>query len=117
MASTLFKWLIPGLVTVVGGTALALMTTSAPIATDLGGRSVASLRAADIDWASVRIDGRDAFIGGTATTQEMIDDAITRVATIPGVRGVTSEVILAEFVSPFPFSANISAGKTTLAGG
>lgn len=117
MAGNYLKWLIPGAVTVVGGTVLALAMTSAPIATDLEARSAATLRAANADWATIRIDGRDAVIGGTATTQQMIDDAITRVGSLSGVRGVTSEIVLAEFVSPFPFSATVSSGKTTLSGG
>jgi outer membrane protein OmpA-like peptidoglycan-associated protein len=117
MAGSYLKWLIPGVMTVAGGTALALAMTSAPIATDLESRSIASLRATDADWATVRIDGRDAFLRGTATTQEMIDSALARVASVGGVRSVTSEVILAEFVSPFPFSATVSSGVTTLSGG
>ncbi len=117
MAGRFLNWLVPGVVTVIGGTVIALAATGSPIATDLESRSVAELRAGKADWASVRIDGRDAVLRGTATTQTMIDDAMARVAAVSGVRGVTSEVILAEVVSPFPFSASISGGKTTLSGG
>jgi outer membrane protein OmpA-like peptidoglycan-associated protein len=117
MAGTLLKLIVPGAVTVVGGTILALAMTSAPIATDLGERSTASLSTGHLDWASVRIDGRDAIVGGTATTQQMIDDALLRVAEVRGVRTVSSEVVLAEFVSPFPFAATIESGAVTLSGG
>src|SRR5688500_15340731 len=103
MAGTFLKLLVPGVVTVVAGTILALSMTSAPIATDLELRSAGALSSVKLDWAVVRIDGRDATLGGTATTQEMIDDAVERVAEVPGIRAVSSDVVLAEFVSPFPF--------------
>jgi outer membrane protein OmpA-like peptidoglycan-associated protein len=117
MAGTIVKLLVPGALTVIGGTILALAMTSAPIATDLEARSAAALDKGNVDWASVRIDGRDAIVGGTATTQQMIDDAIARVAHVGGVRAVSSEIVLAEFVSPFPFAAKIESGTTTLSGG
>src|SRR5436190_13873537 len=116
MAGIFLKLLIPGAVTVIGGTLLALSMTSAPIATDLQTRSVASLSAGS-KWASVRIDGRDAIVSGTATTHQMIDDAMTEVAAVTGVRAVSSEIVLAEVVSPFPFSATVESGATTLSGG
>ncbi len=117
MAGILLKLLVPGALTVVGGTALALTMTSAPIATDLEARTAASLSADALNWASVRIDGRDAVLTGTATTQQMIDDAVTHVADVRGVRAVSSEIVLAEFVSPFPFAATIESGAVTLSGG
>ena len=116
MAGILLKLLVPGAVTVIGGTALALTMTSAPIATDLETRSTASLAGA-LYWASVRIDGRDAILSGTATTQQMIDDATRQVADVRGVRAVSSEIVLAEFVSPFPFAATVESGEMTLSGG
>jgi outer membrane protein OmpA-like peptidoglycan-associated protein len=117
MAGIFLKLLVPGALTVIGGTILALSMTSAPIATDLEVRSAGALTAGNLDWASVKIDGRDAIIAGTATTQQMIDDAIGRVAEVRGVRAVSSEVVLAEFVSPFPFAASIDSDAMTLSGG
>ena len=80
MANTFLKWMIPGVVTIVGGTIIALSFTTAPIAKDLEIRSTATLKQAGLDWASLRIDGRDAILTGTATTQTMIDDATAIVA-------------------------------------
>ncbi|WP_423068369.1 OmpA family protein [Devosia sp. CN2-171] len=59
---------------------------------------------------------RDAVLTGTATTQAMIDEAVTKVAAVRGVRSVTSNVVLAEYASPFPFLARVEAGKITLSG-
>lgn len=117
MTGKIVKWVIPGLVTVVGGTVLALATTSAPIATDLETRSIAALKTGNSDWAAVTIDGRDVVLRGTATTQPMIDAAISQVAGVAGVRDVQSNIVLAEIVSPFPFSALVEGGKMTLRGG
>jgi flagellar motor protein MotB len=117
MAGTFLKWLIPGAVTVLAGTAIAATMTSSPIASDLEARSVVALQSGNIGWASVRIEGRDAILAGTATTQAMIDDAVTRVAAVPGIRDVATDVVLAEFVSPFPFSASLADNRVTLAGG
>jgi outer membrane protein OmpA-like peptidoglycan-associated protein len=117
MAGIFMKLLVPGVVTVAGGTALALAMTSAPIATDLTKRSAQSLATVDLAWASVRIDGRDAVVSGTATTQGMIDDVMARVSEVRGVRAVASDVVLAEFVSPFPFAATIDGGTLALSGG
>ena len=62
------------------------------------------------------MDGRDATISGTATSKAAIDDAVAKVATVYGVRSVTSAVALAEFASPFPFTASIKGGAATLGG-
>src|SRR4051812_33479309 len=116
MVGTFLKWLIPGLITVAGGTALAVTQTGAAITTDLDSRTAAVLTASDASWAHVDIDGRDAVISGTATSQNMIDDAAARIATVYGVRAVRSDVALASPASPFPFTASIKDGAVTLSG-
>jgi len=117
MAGTFLRWLIPGVVAVGGGTALALAMTTAPIATDLETRIGAALQAGDFGWAAVAVEGRDARLTGTATSPQMIDDVTARVAAVHGVRAVVPDIVLAEFVSPFPFVATTADGITTLAGG
>ena len=117
MAGTFLKWLIPGIVVVAGGTALAIAQTGAPLSADLSTRAATALTQGDFGWAHVSIDGRDAVLTGTATTQKMIDDAVVQVASLRGVRAVTSNVVLAEFVHPFPFSASLVDGVISLSGG
>ncbi len=111
------KWGVPALVTVVAGTFAAITTSGAAIPLDLRERAAAALETPADSWASVDFDMRDAVLTGTATTQQMIDDAITRVAAVHGVRSVTSRVVLAEYVSPFPFIATVADGVITLSGG
>lgn len=117
MSGTILKWGIPAFLTVVGGTAAAVLTSGAAIPTDLAKQAEAQLVGSGYSWAAVTFDAQDATLSGTATTQQMIDAAIAKVAAVHGVRTVNSNVILAEYVSPFPFVASVSDGRLTLSGG
>ena len=117
MSGTILKWGIPAFLTVVGGTLAAVLTSGAAIPGDLEARSRSQLTAPGYAWASVSFDAQDATLSGTATTQQMIDDATARVAGVHGVRTIVSNVVLAEYVSPFPFVATVSNGRLTLSGG
>lgn len=114
--SIFLKWGIPAFVTVIGGTAAAIATSGAAIPEDLQSRAGAEIADGGSAWAHVDFDMRDAVLSGTATTQAMIDEAVTKVAAVRGVRSVTSNVVLAEYASPFPFLARVEAGKITLSG-
>lgn len=115
MNGTILRWGVPALLTVVGGTLAAVLTTGAAMTADLSTRGSAALEQ-QFDWASVRFDGRDAILTGTATDQQMIDAARQQLAALHGVRSVTPDVVLAEFVSPFPFAVEVSASGTRLFG-
>ena len=114
MSGTILKWGIPALLTVVGGTAAAILTSGAAIPTELEAKSRAQLAEPGYSWATVSFDAQDATLSGTATTQQMIDEAEAKVGAIHGVRAVVSNVVLAEYVSPFPFVATVTDGKLTL---
>ena len=114
--SIFLKWGIPAFVTVIGGTAAAIATSGAAIPEDLRNRAATEIANTPSAWANVDFDMRDAVLTGTATTQAMIDDAAAKVASVRGVRSVTSKVVLAEYASPFPFVARVGAGKLTLSG-
>lgn len=116
MAGTFWKWLIPGVIAIAGGTALAVSQTESAVTAQLATQTAASLEAPDLSWAQVKVDGRDAVLSGTATTQAMIVDAVARVAATPGIRTVTSDIALAELLQPFPFAASIKAGRVSLSG-
>lgn len=115
MNGTILRWGGPALLTVVGGTFAAVFTTGAAMTADLSTRGTAMLEQ-QFDWASVSFDGRDAVLAGTATDQLMIDAAREQLAALHGVRSVTSDVVLAEFASPFPFAVEVSASGTRLSG-
>jgi outer membrane protein OmpA-like peptidoglycan-associated protein len=117
MSGIFLRWGVPAFVTVIGGTFAAVATTGSAIPPDLASRAGAAIATPQYDWAQLSFDMRDATLTGTATTQAMIDDAVAKVAAVHGVRSVTSEVVLAEYVSPFPFMATIEGGAITLSGG
>ena len=96
MVGMVWKWLVPGAITVIAGTALAVTQTGAMVADDLSARAGAALDPGQFPWARVSVDGRDATITGTATTQAAIDRAVARVAEVNGIRAVNSSVTLAE---------------------
>lgn len=117
MSGIFLRWGVPAFVTVIGGTAAAIATSGSAIPPDLQSRAQAVLADPQDDWATLSFDMRDATITGTATTQAMIDAAIAKVAAVHGVRSVTSNVVLAEYVSPFPLIATVNGGVVTLTGG
>jgi outer membrane protein OmpA-like peptidoglycan-associated protein len=117
MSGIFLRWGVPAFVTVIGGTVAAIATSGSAIPPDLASRASAVIASPEFDWATLSFDMRDATITGTATTQSMIDDAVAKVAAVHGVRSVTSNVVLAEYVSPFPFIATVEGGVLTLSGG
>lgn len=117
MSGIFLRWGVPAFVTVIGGTVAAIATSGSAIPPDLASRASAVIASPEFDWATLSFDMRDATITGTATTQSMIDEAVAKVAAVHGVRSVTSNVVLAEYVSPFPFIATVEGGVLTLSGG
>lgn len=117
MSGIFLRWGVPAFVTVIGGTVAAIATSGSAIPPDLATRAAAVIAAPEYDWAKLSFDMRDATVTGTATTQAMIDEVVARVAAVHGVRAVTSNVVLAEYVSPFPFIATVEGGTITLSGG
>jgi hypothetical protein len=116
LVGTFWKWFVPGVVVIAAGTALAVSQTESAVTAQLATQTAASLEAPDLSWAQVKVDGRDAVLSGTATTQAMIVDAVARVAATPGIRTVRSDVALAELLKPFPFAASIKSGQVALTG-
>lgn len=116
MSGILLRWGVPALLTVIGGTATALVTTGASISEDLSARGRLAL-ADGAPWADVSFDGRDAVVKGTTGDRTAIDEAVQRLAGVHGVRSVTSSVALAEFASPFPFRAVVEEGQLAVEGG
>lgn len=114
--SIFLRWGVPAFVTVVVGTTAAVSTSGAAIPSDLAERTRGVLGASS-NWATVTFDARDARITGTAGSPETVDEAVARIAAVPGVRSVTPDVVIAKSLAPFPFMATIQDGQLTLSGG
>lgn len=117
MIRDLLRWIVPGLVTVLGGTTLCLAMTSTDIGNDLMAQGVAAAEHGGYDWAELSFDMRDVTLAGTTTDQSMVDALSLRLASIPGFRSVTTNVTLAPVASPYRLEASLENGAIALAGG
>ena len=61
MSGIILRWGVPALLTVVGGTAAALLTTGATMTADLTARGADAI-STEFPWAEVSFDGRDAVV-------------------------------------------------------
>lgn len=117
MFKAMSKWVVPGLVVVLGGTALAVPLTRERIAADLETRAGTALRQAGFAWASVEADLRDLTLTGTTTTPEAAPRAVARLAMLTGVEAITDATQPAPMAKPFVFTARTGAAGVALEGG
>jgi len=117
MLRDILKWAVPGLVTVLAGSTLALAMTSSDIADDVASQSTAMVQRAGFDWAELSFAMRDLTLSGTTTDQQNVEAARQRLALIPGVRSVSTDVTLAPIAAPYRFDAVLTDGKIALSGG
>ena len=115
--SIILRWGMPALVTVVGGTWLAITATASGMGADLESRVADALAEPEFTWATVVFDARDARVTGTAGSEEAVDRLVATLGQMHGVRSVTADVVIAERVSPFPFVARVDDGALILSGG
>ncbi len=117
MLKIIARWIIPGLIVVLGGTSLAVMATAATISSDLGARSTRALAASGANWAEITFDARDATLFGTIADPAQVEAARLLVAELHGVRSVLTQVDIALLARPYPFTASIENGVIGLSGG
>lgn len=117
MIRDLIKWVAPGLATVLAGTTLCLAMTSTDIANDLAARSAEAMASSGQDWAELSLDARDLKLTGTTTDASIVDAAVSRLAGLPGIRSVTTDVTLAPNASPYVLMARIDTDGVSLDGG
>ena len=73
--------------------------------------------AGEMPWAKITLEGRDAYIEGTAPSAESQRLAIGRAANVPGVRlAVANPTQIAPETKPFTWSASRDGNKLTLSG-
>lgn len=117
MSGMILRWGVPALLTVVGGTILALSVTGGAMTEALAARAADVLSSDAGGWVSVSFDSRDAVLTGTAPDQAAVAELAAKIAAVHGVRSVRSEVAVAEPASPFPFVATVADGGVSLSGG
>ncbi len=117
MLKIIARWIIPGLIVILGGTSLAVMATAATISSDLGARSTRALTASGTKWAEISFDARDATLFGTVADPVQVEAARQLIAELHGVRSVLTQVDIAPLARPYPFTASIDNGVIGLSGG
>lgn len=117
MRSRLSKWVIPGILTVLVGSAAAMQFSKPTLEADLSARADEALQSANLTWANVRFDGRDAIVNGASPSRSRSDQAVELLAQLPGVRVVKQSIEQAPIVSPYPFVARIDGDDISLSGG
>jgi outer membrane protein OmpA-like peptidoglycan-associated protein len=117
MIRDLLKWIAPGLATVLGGTTLCLAMTSTDIVDDLSARSADAIHRGGYGWAEWSLDMRDLTLVGTTTDQAIVDTLTARLANIPGIRSVATDVTLAPVASPYRLEASLENGVVSVVGG
>ena len=115
--SIFLRWGLPALATVVGGTWLAISATAAGMHADLDARASLALAGAGYGWAEVSFDARDALVTGTVGDEAVVNLLVAELGGVRGVRSVRTDVVVAESVSPYPFTVWVEEGAVTVSGG
>jgi OOP family OmpA-OmpF porin len=115
----LFKWSSkwwPGLIPLLVLWALAAWISTAPLESDLAGRSAAALRDTVLDKTRIEVFGRDVSLAADAFSEDGRRSALAAVEAVPGVRLVTDDTRLVPEARPFVWSAERDVARVTLGG-
>jgi OOP family OmpA-OmpF porin len=109
------KWW-PGLIPLVVLWALAAWISTAPLESDLAGRSTAALRDTVLDKTRIEVSGRDVNLAADAFSEDGRSSALASVEAVPGVRLVNDNTRLVPEARPFVWSAERDVARVTLGG-
>lgn len=110
-------WLLPGLLTLVLLTAIAVLVRGGLIEADLTARSLQMLESDGTPWASAALDGRDVTLSGTAPTLAARDAAISAAQRVAGVYRIdTASLAVLPLADPYTLSLAIDPQSVTVTG-
>src|SRR6476661_546317 len=109
------KWW-PGVIPLVVLWALAAWISTAPLESDLAGRSTASVKDTVLDKSRIEVSGRDVSLAADAFSEDGRRSALASVEAVPGVRLVNDETRLIPEAKPFVWSAERDVARVTLSG-
>jgi outer membrane protein OmpA-like peptidoglycan-associated protein len=110
-------WLLPGLLTLIVLTAIAVLVRGGPIEADLTARSLQMLETDGTPWAAATLDGRDATLTGTAPTLAAQTAALSAVERVAGVYRIdTSGLDVLPLADPYTLTLVVDAQSATVAG-
>lgn len=110
------RWLVAA-IAVSLAVAVAAIAVRGSVLEDNLTRSVeAQLAAAGQDWATVRVEGRDVIVMGTAPAMARQEAALVAAAGVFGVAAVRDETTLIPLAAPFVWTATRAGEAVSLAG-
>ena len=109
------KWW-PGTIPLAVIWALAAWTSTAPLETELAGRSTAALKDIVLDKSRITVSGRDVALAADAFSEDGRRNAVAAIEAVPGVRLVNDETRLIPEAKPFVWSAERDVVRVTLTG-
>src|SRR6201996_5231944 len=115
----LFRWSgkwWPGVFPLLILWGLAAWNSTAPLESDLAGRSSAALRDSVLDKTNLVVDGRDVTVSANAFSEDGRRTAVNAVEAVPGVRLVDNQTRLVPEAKPFVWSAERDVVRVTLGG-
>jgi OmpA-OmpF porin, OOP family len=109
------KWW-PGTIPLAVLWALAAWISTAPLETELGSRSTATLKDILLDKSKVTVKGRDVTLAADAFSEDGRRSAVAAIEAVAGVRLVNDETRLIPEAKPFVWSAERDVVRVTLTG-
>ncbi|MEQ8657873.1 MAG: OmpA family protein [Hyphomicrobiales bacterium] len=110
-------WLLPGLLTLVLLTAIAVLVRGGSIEADLTARSLQMFEADGTPWASAALDGRDVTLSGTAPTLAARDAAMNAAQRVAGVFRIdTAGLDVLPLAEPYTLSLAVDPQSVTVTG-
>ncbi len=110
-------WLLPGLLTLIVLTAIAVLVRGGPIEADLTARSLQMLETDGTPWASAAIDGRDATLTGTAPTLAAQSAALAAIERVAGVYRIdASGLDVLPLADPYILTLTVDDQSATVSG-
>jgi OmpA-OmpF porin, OOP family len=109
------KWFY-GLLPIAALLAVAGLTRQAPTEADLVTRGNASLKEAGLDWAQVKLAGRDAVLVGEMPDPNLRSMAVSAADRAFGVRLVKDQLTLLAEAKPFTMTATRDGARVVLTG-
>lgn len=110
-----WRWLF-GLIPLALLASFALIKERSPVEADLTKRATEALKKGGFNWASVRIDGRDAYITGKAIDETHPPKAVQAVYDLWGVRNAISSIGLIDKIDKYEWLAVLRNKELQLGG-
>lgn len=112
-----FGWLLSDGVIAAAATVVAGLVAFGPIAEDVTTRTTERLKSEGRAWARVAsIDGRDVTLAGAAPEPQLRTLAVESADRVFGVRVVVDATTVLPLATPYPFTAERTAGGVKLSG-